>query len=181
MKLYNLNNKLLCQSDHVPENFTGIVEYVNSKSWYKEGNLHRENGPAIEYADGYKTWYKEGKLHRENGPAKEYADGSKSWYKEGKLHRENGPAIEYANGNKFWYKEGNLHRENGPAIEYADGVKTWYLNDVQYSEQEFNNIYPNNPEVKILNPSAIAKITTPPPTPRKIINPILELQIIETP
>jgi len=45
---------------------------------------------------------------------------------------------EWPNGDKFWYKEGNLHRENGPAIEYADGNKFWYLNDVQYSEQEFN-------------------------------------------
>ena len=46
------------------------------------------------------------KLHREDGPAIEYASGSKSWYLNGKLHREDGPAIEYADGNKSWYLNG---------------------------------------------------------------------------
>jgi len=68
----------------------------------------------------------------------EWSDGDKFWYKEGKLHRENGPAKEYADGDKFWYKEGKCHRENGPAKEYANGDKYWYLNNVKYSEQEFN-------------------------------------------
>ena len=31
-------------------------------SWYNEaGQLHREDGPAIEYADGRKYWYINGK------------------------------------------------------------------------------------------------------------------------
>ena len=42
--------------------------------------LHREDGPAIEYADGYKEWYINGKLHREDGPAVEDPDGYKAWY-----------------------------------------------------------------------------------------------------
>jgi hypothetical protein len=42
-------------------------------------------------------------LHREDGPAVEYASGSKIWYLNGKRHREDGPAIEYANGDKAWY------------------------------------------------------------------------------
>ena len=44
------------------------------------GKLHREDGPAREWANGDKSWYLNGKLHREDGPAREYADGSKSWY-----------------------------------------------------------------------------------------------------
>ena len=46
------------------------------------GKLHREDGPAIEGANGDKYWYLNGndKYHREDGPAIEYADGSKSWY-----------------------------------------------------------------------------------------------------
>jgi hypothetical protein len=39
-----------------------------------------------------------GKLHREDGPAGEFADGTKRWYHYGKLHHEDGPADEYANG-----------------------------------------------------------------------------------
>ena len=44
--------------------------------YYKPGTdvLHRLNGPAIEYADGYKAWYVNGRRHREDGPAVEYAD-----------------------------------------------------------------------------------------------------------
>ena len=103
------------------------VEHANgSKEWYKEGTLHREDGPAMEYANGDKEWWKEGKLHREDGPAVEFANGAKVWYKEGLCHREDGPAVECENGTKHWYKEGIRHREDGPAMEYANGDKYWY-------------------------------------------------------
>ena len=55
------------------------------------------------YPNGDKSWYLNGKLHREDGPAYEGANGTKSWYLNGKRHREDGPAVEYANGSKFWY------------------------------------------------------------------------------
>ncbi len=51
-----------------------------SKYWYLKGKLHREDGPACEWADGTKSWWLNGELHREDGPAIEWADGSKSWY-----------------------------------------------------------------------------------------------------
>ena len=70
-------------------------------------------------------------LHREDGPAVEYASGSRDWYLNGKLHREDGPAVELADGSKAWWLNGKLHREDGPAIEYADGFKRWHLNDEQ--------------------------------------------------
>jgi len=86
------------------------------------------------------VWKNEkGEVHRLNGPAIEYADGDKYWYLNGECHREDGPAIEYANGSKEWYLNGNYHREDGPAIEDANGDKLWYLNDEQLSEDEFNN------------------------------------------
>src|SRR3990167_6847014 len=86
-------------------------------------------------------WYdfESGKLHREDGPACEYANGGKLWYREGKLHREDGPAIEYASGGKEWYRNGRLHREDGPAVEYASGDKYWYLNDVHLTEQQWKD------------------------------------------
>ena len=46
--------------------------------------LHREDGPAIERADGSKFWYKNNKLHREDGPAIEYVSGYKEYYYNGK-------------------------------------------------------------------------------------------------
>ena len=49
--------------------------YINA-----DGKYHREDGPAIEEADGSKFWYIHDKLHREDGPAVEYADGGKEWY-----------------------------------------------------------------------------------------------------
>ena len=55
------------------------------------------------YNDGAKRWYLNGQYHREDGPACEYANGTKRWYLNGKLHREDGPAIEYADGTKRWW------------------------------------------------------------------------------
>ena len=31
-----------------------------------------------------------------------------------------------------------LHREDGPAVEFTDGGKYWWLNDVELTEEEFN-------------------------------------------
>ena len=86
---------------------------------------------------GSKLWCLNGQLHREDGPAVEYADGSKFWYLNGKLHREDGPAIEYSNGTKYWLINGKRHREDGPANEYADGSKLWYLNGEELTEEEW--------------------------------------------
>jgi len=85
--------------------------------------------------DGTKGWYLNGKLHREDGPAMECANGDKYWYLNDKHHCEHGPAIEYANGTKEWYLNGKRHHEHGPAIEYANGDKYWYLNDKHLTEQ----------------------------------------------
>jgi hypothetical protein len=77
-------------------------------------------------------------LHREDGPAIVYANGSKSWYINGKCHREDGPAVEYTNGYKAWYINDKRHREDGPAVEYADGSKEWYINGKRLTEEEFD-------------------------------------------
>jgi len=115
-----------------------IVRDSGDKYWYLNGKLHREDGPAIEWADGTKSWYLNDQLHREDGPAYEYANGNKFWCLNGQLHREDGPAIEYIDGDKYWYINNQLHREDGPATEWADGTKHWYLNDQELAEEEFN-------------------------------------------
>jgi hypothetical protein len=76
---------------------------------------------------GGKYWRLHGQLHCEDGPAIEYADGGKEWYLKGKRHRTDGPAIEYANGRKSWFTHGRIHRIDGPAAEYVDGSYGWFL------------------------------------------------------
>jgi hypothetical protein len=66
-------------------------------------------------------------LHRLDGPAVEFYNGTKAWYINGLSHRLDGPAIEH-NGNKFWYINGLSHRLDGPALEYYNGKKNYYYN-----------------------------------------------------
>ena len=58
------------------------------------------------HTDGDKWWYLNDNLHREDGPAVEYVNGDKYWYLNDNLHREDGPAIELADGDKWWYLNG---------------------------------------------------------------------------
>ena len=57
--------------------------YKDKTEWLLNGKLHREDGPAVEGADGSKSWLLNGKLHREDGPAVECVDGTKSWWLNG--------------------------------------------------------------------------------------------------
>lgn len=54
----------------------------------KEGQLHREDGPAMVWSDGTHKWYYEGEFHREDGPAIEWggerSDREDAWYIHGK-------------------------------------------------------------------------------------------------
>jgi len=70
----------------------------------KDGHYYDELGREI--------WYKNGKVHREDGPAVTWTDGSQFWYQNGEYHREDGPAILYQNGIKEWWLEGDeYHNE----------------------------------------------------------------------
>ena len=41
--------------------YTVKVDEYGTKSWYLNGKYHREDGPAVESADGSKEWYLNGK------------------------------------------------------------------------------------------------------------------------
>ena len=84
-----------------------------------------------------KRYYKDNKLHREDGPAVEYPNGYKEYYINDKLHREDGPAVECANGDKFYYIDNKLHREDGPAVERANGDKFYYIGGTKYTREEY--------------------------------------------
>ena len=76
---------------------------------------------------GTKFWYLNRKLHREDGPAVEYANGDKEWYLNGKCHREDGPAFECANGTKEWYLNNKeVHPETIVDLWLSRGVFCWY-------------------------------------------------------
>ena len=95
------------EAQYIEINKHGTKFYCKDKAMTK---CHREDGPAIEYANGDKVWWLDGKRHREDGAAVEWADGYKEWHINGKLHREDGPALECANGYNAWYLDGKLHR-----------------------------------------------------------------------
>ena len=59
----------------------------NSRQWSSNDTYHREDGPAIERADGHKEWYQNGICSREDGPAIERASGKKEWYINGCFRR----------------------------------------------------------------------------------------------
>jgi hypothetical protein len=124
------------------------VDSFGDKRWYKDGKLHREDGPAIDHNDGYREWWVDGKLHRIDGPAIEYEDGDRYWYINGKLHRIDGPAIDHNDGHREWWVDGKLHRIDGPAIEYVNGDKEWCADGKQYNMEQFSEIV-NFPEIEI--------------------------------
>ena len=69
------------------ELFTGVMfdKVVKSVIYYRNGLIHREDGPAEKWEDGTNYWCVNGILHRIDGPAAEYSDGDKEWYVDGKI------------------------------------------------------------------------------------------------
>jgi len=111
-----MNNKPECK-----------IDKHGTKYWYLNGKYHREDGPAIEFADGSKQWCLNNKRHREDGPAIEHADGTKEWFRNGKRHREDGPAVEFADGGKEWFRNGKeVHPEAIVDLWLARGVFCYY-------------------------------------------------------
>jgi len=133
LKKYYIKGEFVClqyfRREYFRENkFTGCVQLTDgTKEWYENGQLHREDGPAIELSDGTKKWYKNGQLHREDGPALEWSDGTKMWCKNGQFHREGGPAIIGVDGRQQWWFEGERHWEGGPAIIGINDYEQWWI------------------------------------------------------
>jgi len=72
---------LISSSSDIPINYTGHVKYSDgTQKWYKNGKVHREDGPAVIYSNGTQYWYKNGEFHREDGPTVIHVDGKQYWY-----------------------------------------------------------------------------------------------------
>lgn len=115
-------------SSRIPYGFTGVVHIVaecrccDRIIFLKNGEYHREDGPAIECLDGAKYWFKEGERHRIDGPANEHMSGAKGWYVNGIEYSffklKNSIVLDYFKGahNIMWYK---ILTEDG-ITEYPD-------------------------------------------------------------
>lgn len=57
-----------------------IDKNENRIFYYHDDLLHREDGPAVEWIDGYQEWYHHGKLHRLDGPAIVHPYGLHKWF-----------------------------------------------------------------------------------------------------
>ena len=79
---------------------------------------------------GTKCWYKDGELHREDGPATIYADGSQYWHKEGEIHRDYGPAVIWPDGIEYWYKYGKPYEPS------AHELMTWKMKQKQKTNHD---------------------------------------------
>jgi len=113
-----------------------------------EGDLHSFNDkPAIEFDNGRKKWYKDGVLHRLEGPAIInifYSSIVYHYYQNGLRHRFLKPAyIKWVNGIKSYekyYLKGNLHNPIGPAIicyaPYYSFKREFYIYDNELSFDE---------------------------------------------
>jgi hypothetical protein len=113
------------------------VDKWGDKIWRNSNrDLHRTDGPAIEYSNGGKEWWVRGKCHRTDGPAVERSDGGKEWWVRGKCHRTDGPAVELSNGYKKWCVRGKCHRLDGPAVEYSNGHKEWWVEGKRLGNNE---------------------------------------------
>jgi hypothetical protein len=115
---------------HVEDNST--VKWLLSN-----GDYHREDGPAIIWADGSKEWYRYDKKHREDGPAVIWADGYTSWYTNDKRHRNDGPAVTDRAGYRAWFYYDKRHRLDGPAVIFSDGRTEYWFMGKRVNEGDF--------------------------------------------
>jgi len=76
-------------------------------------------------------------LHRLDGPAVEYSNGSKFWYINENSHRNIDPSVEWSNEEKYWWFKGERHRIGGSC--YSCG-KWWFIDGKKYSKQEYFDI-----------------------------------------
>ena len=125
------------------------TDYDGTQTWWLNGKLHRDDGPAMIYKNGTRKWVKDGKLHRDDGPAVVDADGSQIWYLNGQRHRDDGPAVVNSDGTRMWYKAGKLHREDGPAFITPDGKQTWFQNGVPSRTEKSKKVTENAQQFEI--------------------------------
>lgn len=94
-----------------------------------------KNGLHVSH-HGVRCWYLDGQLHRDNLPAVDWPSGTSMFYQHGELHNEDGPAFVRGDGflHKAWWQHGRRHREDGPALIESNGTTEWWINDQKLNE-----------------------------------------------
>lgn len=133
------------KQDKIMENPNGgkSVLYASYLSWYKNGELHRDNDKWAVCKNNIQfEWYQNGLLHRENdkGAVICMLHGKVMdmyWYKRGKRHRDNDePAYHGIIGWK-WYVNDELHRDGDlPAVITHGGTLEWYKHDKLHRDND---------------------------------------------
>jgi hypothetical protein len=78
-------HKKIDKLSDLSDSFTGTAELIyGSKFHFLNGEIHREDGPAIEYFDGNWSWFDHGKMHRVSGPAAKVSESKYEWWLDGK-------------------------------------------------------------------------------------------------
>ena len=109
MKTFHHNESLYVLDGNI-ELSDGIhVDVTGNRFHVMNNQVHYEDGPAVEWANGRQGWFQHGKRHRIDGPAKTWPDGDQMWYQHGKRHREDGPAVLF-NGRMEWWLNGYRYR-----------------------------------------------------------------------
>ena len=74
--------KVFETTDHIPDSFEGkcYVKHPDSIRWYKNGRLHREDGPALIDVGETEYWFTNGILHRLDVPAVVYKTGNYQYW-----------------------------------------------------------------------------------------------------
>lgn len=101
-----------------------------AERWSKNGETHRENGPALIIRDFnglvlVHQYFRNGRVHRDDGPAQIITASddfrTETWFKDGLEHRENAPSMSvyYIPNNlevaQRWCVNGLIGRLGGPA------------------------------------------------------------------
>jgi hypothetical protein len=73
----------MSHSHKMPGDIDIFTHLDGTKKWYRGGKLHRDDGPAIEGANGFQAWYRDGKPHRDDGPAVMWSGGLQQWFLDG--------------------------------------------------------------------------------------------------
>lgn len=63
----------------------GMSEIGGNRSWYKDGELHRLDGPATEHPDGHNSWYYEGEYYGNSDKGYNLAQFKQDLRRKGKI------------------------------------------------------------------------------------------------
>lgn len=142
--------------DVITNNFPADLSLHNNvdiEIWYRDGKIHRDNGPAIILKSlkyNYYAWFQNNLLHNNKNPSiviKDTYSQSYYWHNNNKLDRVAGPAfLRFYPFEKQiaveYYKAGSLHNSFGPSVETIQCIDQITLNNIidNHHEKTFKTI-----------------------------------------